>query len=188
MVRSAANVRRSRASTVGTCTGDQRGMAETIPAARTAAAPLHTVLAASKAAAHIRLASRGRKNRLQAAAAARLLAFEGVLDLIGCGPAVVDARHDRYPDCGQRHLNDQLNPVNAWGRGHAQSRGDGGANKCRGDTNQQGEPDRNVLPTRRNDAAQDTDDQADHQRSDDSGYFHSDPPSSWMHHHNASTS
>jgi hypothetical protein len=72
----------------------------------------------------------------------------------------------------QRHLNDQLKPVNASRSGDAQSRGDGGADERRQDTNQQGEPEWDVLPTRCNDAAQDADDQANHQRSDDSGYFH----------------
>ena len=45
-----------------------KGLAGTIPTARTAAAPLHTVLAALKAAVHIRLASRRQSERLQAAA------------------------------------------------------------------------------------------------------------------------
>jgi hypothetical protein len=119
-----------------------------------------------------------KSERLQAAAAVRALAFEGVLDLIGCGPAaaVINTRYDRYPDRGQRHLNDQLNPVNAWGNSHGQSRGDGGANKRRNDTNQEGEPERDVLPTRRNDASQDTDDQANYQRCDDSRYFHCHSP------------
>jgi len=101
------------------------------------------------------------------------LALESVLDLFGSRPAVVvDTSHDRYPDRGQRHLNDQLKPVNADGSGDPNSRGDGGANERRDDSNQQGEPEWDVLPTRCNDAPQDADDQANYQRSDDSGYFH----------------
>src|SRR5829696_5149609 len=65
-------------------------MAGTIPAARTAAALLHTVLAALKGSgSHPARRREGRANDSRQLQLWGLLAFEGVLDLIGFGLAVV---------------------------------------------------------------------------------------------------
>ena len=76
-----------------------QGMAGDDPTPRTAAAPLHTVLAALKGSGSHPARRRDGKANDSRQLQFGTLAFERVLDLIGFRPAVVvDTSHDRYPD------------------------------------------------------------------------------------------
>src|SRR4051812_19852668 len=83
-----------------------------------------------------------------------------------------DPRHQRHADSGEDDLEQQLDPVEALGVGDADGPGDHGAQKGGHDTDDDREPDRDVLPAGYDQATQHTDDQTDDQRGNDAGDSH----------------
>src|SRR5829696_3637240 len=72
------------------------------------------------------------------------------------------------PTAARTHLQDEFEPVDAWGGREAQGRCKGCADQGRDDPDPQSEPDRDVLLARCHQPTQRADDQPDDERRDDS--------------------
>ena len=95
----------------------------------------------------------------------------------GLAAPVIHASDDGDAYRGERNLNDQLDPVNAASGRNPEGRGDERAYQGRNDTHDEREPYRNILPARRHNPAQDTDDQPDDHSGDEPSHLHVRPPS-----------
>src|SRR4051794_30668539 len=79
----------------------------------------------------------------------------------------VQAAHYADQDDGRTELEQDLDPVDARGVGHPDPPRDTGADERGDDTDDDGQPDGDVLLARQYQPGQRTDDQADHDRADD---------------------
>jgi hypothetical protein len=85
---------------------------------------------------------------------------------------VVKPGDDGHANRRERNLNDQLDPVNAAGGGNPEGSSNEGAYQGRHDPHHDCEPQRNALPARRDNPAQDTDDQPNDQGGNNPSYLH----------------